>query len=387
MVVAPETRRLALHYFEYQDLGEHQFKGLPAPARAYQVLAERTPEVRFEARELSGITPLVGRAEELALILRRWDQVKEGEGQVVLLSGEPGIGKSRLAQVLSTKSTCEPNTLVRYQCSPYHTNSACSIRSLNRSADRPALMRPTTRKRSSKSWRPRLHPHSRTSRTLRRFLQSCSRLMLVSAIPSRILRGEALKEAILKVLVGQFFALSAKQPLLLIVEDAQWIDPTTQDLLNLLLPNIADERIMAAVTYRPDYRPQWSGLAHALTLPIGRLPRREVVLMIENVVGGKPLPPEVLEQIVAKTDGIPLFVEELTKTILESGLIAEADDSYQLSGAFPEVSRSGDSARQLDGAARSRGVDRRGRAGRRLHRPAFFPRPARRGRWRSMKPR
>ena len=159
--------------------------------------------------------------------------------------------------------------------------------------------------------------------------------MLVTAIPSSHLRGEALKEAILKVLVGQFFALSAKQPLLLIVEDAQWIDPTTQDLLNLLLPNIADERIMAAVTYRPDYRPQWSGLAHALTLPIGRLPRREVVLMIENVVGGKPLPPEVLEQIVEKTDGIPLFVEELTKTILESGLIAE-DERFIVSVAlFP----------------------------------------------------
>ena len=337
VVVAPETRRLALHYFEYQDLGEHQFKGLPAPARAYQVLAEQTPEVRFEARELSGITPLVGRAEELALILRRWDQVKEGEGQVVLLSGEPGIGKSRLAQVLSNQVNVEPNTLVRYQCSPYHTNSMLYpiVEQIRRSA---GFDETDDAQAKLEKLEASLAPAFENVADVAPLFAVLLSIDVGNRYPISHLRGEALKEAILKVLVGQFFALSAKQPLLLIVEDAQWIDPTTQDLLNLLLPNIADERIMAAVTYRPDYRPQWSGLAHALTLPIGRLPRREVVLMIENVVGGKPLPPEVLEQIVEKTDGIPLFVEELTKTILESGLIAEADDSYQLSGAFPEVS-------------------------------------------------
>ena len=130
------------------------------------------------------------------------------------------------------------------------------------------------------------------------------------------LRPEALKEATLRALVSQLSALSARQPVLLIVEDAHWIDPTTQEALDMLLPNIADKRILAAITYRPDYRPQWSGLAHALTLPLARLPRRDVVLMTEKMVGGKPLPREVLEQIIAKTDGVPLFVEELTKTIL-----------------------------------------------------------------------
>ena len=336
VLVAPETRRLALHYFEYSDLGEHVFKGLPAPARTYQVLAERTPAVRFEARELSSITPLVGRAEELALILRRWDQVNEGEGQIVLLSGEPGIGKSRLAQVLSNSVNVGPHGLVRYQCSPYHANSMLYpiVEQIRRAAgfeendDTPAKLE------KLEAW-------------LRVAFENVSDVAPLFAVllsidvgeryPASHLRGEALKEAILKALLSQFFALSAKQPVLLIVEDAQWIDPTTQDLLNLLLADIEDERIMAVVTYRPDYRPQWSGLAHALTLPIGRLPRGDVVVMVEKVVGGKPLPPEVLDQIVAKTDGIPLFVEELTKTVLESGLIAEAADSYHLSGSVPEV--------------------------------------------------
>ncbi len=176
--------------------------------------------------------------------------------------------------------------------------------------------------------------------TFRRWRHSFAVLLSIDAAeryPVSHLRAEALKEAILRALVSQLSALSAKQPLLLVIEDAQWIDPTTQDLLNLLLPSIADKRVMAVVTYRPDYRPPWSGLAHALTLPLGRLPTRDVVLMIEQVVGGKPLPHEVIDQIVTKTDGIPLFVEELTKSILESGLIAETDGVYQLSGAFPEV--------------------------------------------------
>ena len=124
VVIAPETRRLALDYFEYRDLGEQVLKGLSAPIHAWQVLGERATEGRFEVRQMSGTTPLVGRTEELALILRRWEQVKDGEGQIVLLSGEPGIGKSRLTQVLCERVSGEPHTLVRYQCSPYHTHSA-----------------------------------------------------------------------------------------------------------------------------------------------------------------------------------------------------------------------------------------------------------------------
>ena len=336
VVIAPETRRLALDYFEYRDLGEQLLKGMTAPVRAWQVLGERATEGRFEVRQTSGTTPLVGRTEELALILRRWEQVKEGKGQVVLLFGEPGIGKSRLVQALRERVSGEPHTLVRYHCSPYHTNSA--LHPIVEQVRRAAGFDETDDAGSKLD---------KLEASLRVAFDDVSDVAPLFATLLSInagdryavshLRPEALKEATLRALVSQLSALSARQPVLLIVEDAHWIDPTTQEALDMLLPNIADKRILAAITYRPDYRPQWSGLAHALTLPLARLPRRDVVLMTEKMVGGKPLPREVLEQIIAKTDGVPLFVEELTKTILESGLVVEMDDSYHVNGSLLEL--------------------------------------------------
>jgi class 3 adenylate cyclase/tetratricopeptide (TPR) repeat protein len=336
VVIAPETRRLALNYFKYHDLGKQTLKGLSAPIQAWQVLGERATEVRFEVRQMSGTTPLVGRAEELALILRRWEQVKEGEGQVVLLSGEPGIGKSRLAEMMRESVSGEPHTLVRYQCSPYHTHSALYpiIEPIRRAAGFDETDDVPLQLDKLEAW-------------LRLAFDDVSKVApLFAALisidagdryPISHLRPEALKEATLSALASQLLSISAKKPVLLIVEDAHWIDPTTQEVLDLLLPSITDRRVMAAITYRPEYRPVWSGLAHALTLPIARLSRRDVVLMIEKMAGGKALAPGVLEQIIAKTDGVPLFVEELTKSILESGLIVETEDSYRVIDSLPEL--------------------------------------------------
>ena len=359
VVIAPETRRLALNYFEYRDLGEQVLKGLSAPIHAWQVLGERPTEVRFEVRQISGTTPLVGRTEELALIMRRWEQVKEGEGQVVLLSGEPGIGKSRLAQVLCERVSGEPHTLVRYQCSPYHTHSA--LYPIVEQTRRAAGFDETDNACSQlDKLEASLHLAFDDVSDVAPLVAGLLSMNTESRYPVSHLRPEALKEATLKALVSQFLAFSAKQPVLLIVEDAHWIDPTTQEVLDMLLPNIADKRVLAAITYRPEYRPRWSGLAHALTLPVVRLPRRDVVLMTEKMVGGKPLAREVLEQIIAKTDGVPLFVEELTKTILESGLIVETEDSYRVSGSLPELAIPAtlqDSLMaRLDGAASMREV-------------------------------
>jgi class 3 adenylate cyclase/tetratricopeptide (TPR) repeat protein len=336
VVIAAETRRLALDYFEYRDLQDQAIKGLPNPVRAWQVLGERATEVRFDARRTSGTTPLVGRQEELALILRRWEQVKEGDGQVVLLSGEAGIGKSRLAQVLRESIAGEPHTLVCYQCSPYHTSSALHpiIEQIRRAAAIDEADDAGSKLDKLEAWL------AGTFGDVSAVAPLFAALLSIDAgerYPVSHLRPEALKDATLKALIGQLSALSTRQPVLLIVEDAQWIDPTTQELLDALLPGIADQRVLAAVTYRPDYRPVWSGLAHALTLPVVRLPRGDIARMTEQVVGGKSLPREVLEQIVEKTDGIPLFVEELTKTILESGLVIEADDSYRISGSLSDL--------------------------------------------------
>ena len=155
--------------------------------------------------------------------------------------------------------------------------------------------------------------------------------------PSLNLTPQAHKDATLKALVDHVLALATKQPVLIIFEDAHWIDPTTQEVLDLLLPAIVGQRILMVITYRPEYQPPWSGLAHVTALPLVRLARQDAVLMSEKVSGGKPLPPEVLDQIIAKTEGVPLFVEELTKTVLESGVVAEAGDAYRLTGPLPDL--------------------------------------------------
>jgi class 3 adenylate cyclase/tetratricopeptide (TPR) repeat protein len=359
VVIGPETRRLAYEYFEYRDLGEQLFKGLAAPVQAWEVLRERASELRFDMRQGAGATPLVGRTEELALILRRWGRAKDGEGQVALLSGEPGIGKSRLAQTVCESISVEPHNLIRYQCSPYHTNSA-----LYPIAEQ---IRRTAGIDASDDADSQL---TKLEMLLRLAFDDVSEVTplfaaLLSinvgnhyAAPS--LRFAALKDATLKALTGYIFALSAKHPTLLIVEDAHWIDPTTKEALDLLLRGIAKKPVLVVITCRPDYRPSWSGLASALTLPIVRLPRRDVALMIDKMLGGKPLAQEVLEQIVAKADGVPLFVEELTKTVVESSQIVETSDSYRLDGALSELAipttiRDSLMAR-LDGAASMREV-------------------------------
>jgi len=336
IVIAPETRRLALEYFRYRDLGEQRFKGLSEPIRAWQVLGEQATEGRFDARNPLGPTPLVGRVEELALILRRWEQVKEGDGQVILLSGEPGIGKSRLAEVLRERVAGEPHTLVRYHCSPYHGNSSLYpiIEQIRRAAGFDAADDTDSKvAKMEASLRAAFDDASLVAPLFAALLS----IDAGDRYPVSHLRPEALKDATLKALAAQFSALAARQPVLLIVEDAHWIDPTTQEALDMLLPGIAEQRILVVVTYRPGYRPPWSGLAHALTLPLGRMTRREAVQIAERASGGKRLPQEVLDQIISKTDGIPLFIEELTKAVLESGLLIETGDSYRLSDALPDL--------------------------------------------------
>ena len=336
VVIAPETRRLASEYFEYRDLGEQTLRGLSAPIHAWQVIRELTPELRFEMRHVPQGTPLVGRGEEIALILRRWQQVKDGEGQVLLLSGEAGIGKSRLVQALCEKVSADPHNLIRYQCSPYHVNSALYpiIEQMRRAAG-------FDESDSAATQLERLEALLSSEGNEKHDLAPLFAALLSIDVGDRyavsLLPSEALKNATLKALVARFVTLSEKKPLILIVEDAHWIDPTTKELLDSLLPAVNRKPFFVVITYRPEHRQQWSGFANALTLPVVRLSRTDVALMVDRMLAGKPLAQEVLEQIIKKTDGVPLFVEELTKTIIESGQLVETEHSYVPDGSVAEL--------------------------------------------------
>src|SRR5262245_10874581 len=336
VVIASETRRLAAEYFEYRDLGEQTLRGLSAPIRTWQVLRERTPELRFEMRHVPKGMPLVGRGEEIALILRRWQQVKDGEGQVLLLSGEAGIGKSRLVQAFCEKVSADSYNLIRYQCSPYHVDSALYpvIEQLRRAA---GFSESDSAAAQLEKLETLLSSEVNDTHDLAPLFAALLSIDVGERYAVSLLRSEALKDATLKAVLARFVTLSEKKPLILIVEDAHWIDPTTKELLDLLLPAVIRKSFFVVITYRPELRQQWSGRENALTLPVVRLSRTDVVLMVEKMLAGKPLAYEVLEQIIKKTDGVPLFVEELTKTLIESGQIVETEHCYVPDGSVAEL--------------------------------------------------
>ena len=337
VVVSASTRRLIGAAFDLADLGEHAVKGFAAPVRAWQVIRIAATEGRFEAARGGYFTPFVGRESELALLRDRWEQARDREGQVVLLSGEPGIGKSRVTHVLRERVSEDLHTQLRYQCSPYHTNSALYpvIDQIQRSAGLgPVDSAQTLLDKMEALLRRTIDDVSAAAPLFAALLS----IDVGGRYPSTKLTPQSQKDATLKALFGQVLTLAAKQPVLIIFEDVHWIDPTTQEFLDMLLPAIANERVLAVITHRPEYQPPWLRLAHVTALALVRLPRRQAVLMTENVSGGKLLPKEVLDQIILKTDGVPLFVEELTKTVLESGLVTEMGGVYRLVAPLPDLS-------------------------------------------------
>ena len=335
VMIAPSTRRLTGGLFEYADLGAVELKGLGAPVMASRVVRGSAAESRFEALHGRELTPLVGRDEELALLTRRWQQAKAGEGRVVVLVGEPGIGKSRLAQAMLAEPAGEPYTSLRYFCSPHHQASALHpfITQLEHAA---GLSRDDMAEARLAKLEALL---ARSNAGAEELGFIAERLSIPTGDEYRLpdLTPQRRKERTFEALLGQLTRLAARQPVLMLFEDAHWIDPTSLELLTLTVARASTLPLLLLVTARPEFTPPWPADAHVTTLPLARLGRREGMTLVARSAGGKALPAEILEQILARTDGVPLFLEELTKTIIESGLLREEDGHYALDGALPPL--------------------------------------------------
>jgi len=275
---------------------------------------------------ITGLTPLVGREREVGLLRECWAQVKEGFGQVVLLSGEAGIGKSRLVQVLTAQVATAPQAwLTPYQCSPYHQHSAFYpiIDLLERAALRFEREESLPQK-LSKLEGFLVQYGLPLAEAVPLFAALLSLPLAADYVPLTV-SPEQQKQQTLHALLTILLRIAARQPLLFVMEDLHWVDPSTLELLTLLVDQGPTARILVLCTFRPDFSPPWTGRAHLTQVTVNRLPRRQAVEVIRQVAHGKALPPEVIAQIVAKTDGVPLFVEELTKMVLESGLLREGE--------------------------------------------------------------
>jgi predicted ATPase/class 3 adenylate cyclase len=338
LAISAATLQLLGGFFTSQSLGTPLLKGFAQPLEVYQVLSESTARSRLDAAGSTGLTPLVGREQEVGLLRERWAQVKEGVGQVVLLSGEAGIGKSRLVQVLTEQVAAEPQAwLTPCQCSPYYQNTALYplIDLLERVVLR--FEREESPAQKLRKLEGFLVQYSLSLGEAVPLLSALLSLSLGADYAPLALSPEQQKQKTLHALLTILLRIAAQQPLLFVVEDLHWVDPSTLEFLSLLVDQGPTARILALLTFRPDFNPPWAGRSHLTQVTLPRLPRRQAAEMAGRVARGKALPPEVIEQVVAKTDGVPLFVEELTKTVLESGLLREGEEGYALAGSLPPL--------------------------------------------------
>ena len=336
VVISPATFRLVRGYFLYQDLGAHALKGLTTPVQVYRILGDSAAQSRLDVVGATGLTPLVGRDSEVALLLERWAQSQDGAGQVVLLRGEAGIGKSRLVEVLRERVISEGATRIVFRCSPYHQNSA-----LYPVIDHLQRFLQWQRDETPEAKFDKLERVLQTYRLPLEDVVPLFAALLSVPLPERYpplnLTPQRQRQKTQEALVAWLLEEAERQPVLAVWEDLHWADPSTLDVLNLMLDQVSTARMLTLFTCRPEFRPPWATHAPVTQVTLNRLGRTQVEAMIPSLTGDKTLPTEIVEQVIAKTDGVPLFVEELVKMILESGLVQEQAGRYVLTGPLPPL--------------------------------------------------
>ena len=333
VAVAELTHRLASTAFDYEELGLHKLKGIPDAMRLWRVVGESTARGRFDSRVVGGLTPLVGRAEEIALLRRRWDHAKDGDGQLILLSAPAGLGKSRMTQAFREHLEDSAVTCLQFFGSPFHVNSAFYpfIRQLEWAA---GIARTDTAPQKLDKLEAILEGSAEGKTEVAALVADLLSIPFGERYPPLQLTEAVQKQRTMEVLEEQLVLLSRRAAVLVVFEDTHWIDPTSIELMDRIIRRIVDLPVMIIVTYRPEFTPPWPDLGHVTMLKLNLLGRSQVIDFIHKTAGGKTLPEAIVAQIATKSQGVPLFVEEITRAILESGDLEDDGERFVLRGSI-----------------------------------------------------
>ncbi|MCH7843035.1 MAG: AAA family ATPase [Chloroflexi bacterium] len=336
IAISDVTANLVQGFFLSESMGPHELKGIAEPVELFRVLEESGAQTRFDVAVSTHLTPLVGRDQEVGLLLDRWEQVEEGLGQVVLVSGEAGIGKSRLLQGLIDGLAGRPHVMQEHRCSPYHQNSTLFpiIESYERWLGFQRMDSPEERIQALEK---ALEERSLLTPEALSLWAGMLSVPLDESHPPLDISPQLQRQRTMELMAQLKVATASQEPVLAVFEDLHWADPTTLDFLGLLLEQVATTKVMVILTFRPEFTPPWGSRSHVTQINLNRLPRRLATDLMARVTGGKELPEDVVTQISAKSDGVPLFVEELTRMVLESGLLREVDGRYELTGPLTDL--------------------------------------------------